>query len=356
MSAQPHCFVLAGGRGTRFWPLSRRAKPKQLLDFTGEGSLLALTLQRVGAVVPPERQWVLTSEELREQVVAEAPDLPPAQILCEPCGRNTAPAIALAAAVLERTAPSSPFAVLPSDHLIQPAEHFQDCLRTALDHVAAHEDLLTFGIAPTRPETGYGYIESGEQLTDGLRRVRAFREKPDAETAAAYLAGGRHFWNSGMFAWRSDVVLAGIAAHEPAIAGLAQDLASKWGTEDFATAFKARYAGMPSISIDYALMERAANVVVLPATFDWNDLGHWLAMRELWPRDASGNATRDRLLALDAADNIVLGEGRLTALVGVNDLVVVQTKDVTLVCSADRAQEVRRVLEALESQGDDQHL
>jgi mannose-1-phosphate guanylyltransferase len=354
-----HAFVLAGGRGTRFWPLSRRAKPKQLLDFTGEGPLLALTLERIRPVIPPERQWIITGEDLVDAVRAVAPSLPAEQIIGEPVGRNTAPAVALAAALLESQATESPFVVLPSDHLITPADTFQEDLRTALDVVAASPLLLTFGIEPSRPETGYGYIEAGDGMLPGtegaVRPVAAFVEKPDRETAARYVATGRHFWNSGMFAWRSDVLLGALREVEPEMVRLAESVAAA-GTEGRRLALEEAYGRMPAVSVDYALMEKARNVVVLPARFSWNDVGHWLAMRDLWTKDSAGNAVRGDVLAVESRDNIVFGEDRLTALLGVSDLVIVQTEDVTLVCAADRAQELRAVLDELNRRGDERYL
>lgn len=355
MGAAPHAFILAGGRGTRFWPLSTNQRPKQLLDFTGEGSLLALTVSRLTPLIPPERQWVITGADLVDAVREAVPQIPAEQVIAEPTGRNTAPAVGLAAAILAARGEDPAFAVLPSDHLIEPGDEFRACLGRALDLAAAESCLLTFGIRPTRPETGYGYIEAGDPFAghEGIRRVAAFTEKPPVETARDYLASGRHWWNSGMFCWSSSAVLEGLAAHAPELLEVVQGIARAGapGTDAFAAALEERFATAPSISIDYALMEKADNVLVVDATFGWNDVGHWVAMRDLWPDVGDGNAARGDLLSIDASDNIVYGPDRLTALIGVHGHVVVSTGDVTLVCPAERAQDVKLALERLNSSG-----
>lgn len=357
MAVAPHAFILAGGRGTRFWPLSTDARPKQLLDFTGEGSLLALTVSRLTPLIPPERQWVITGADLVDAVREAVPQIPPEQVIAEPAGRNTAPAVGLAAAILAERGEDAAFAVLPSDHLIEPGDEFRACLGRALDLAAAEPCLLTFGIRPTRAETGYGYIEAGEPLEgyEGIRGVAAFTEKPPIETARQYLASGRHWWNSGMFCWRSSTVLDGLRAYAPDLLEVVTSIARAGapGTPAFASALQERFATAPSISIDYALMEKADNVLVVDASFGWNDVGHWLAMRDLWPHVGDGNAVRGELLSIDASDNIIYGPDRLTALIGVHGHVVVSTDDVTLVCPADRAQDVKLALERLKSSGAD---
>lgn len=360
MAAAPHAFILAGGRGTRFWPLSRRRRPKQFLDFTGEGSLLALTVSRLSPLIPPERQWVLTATDLVDAVREAVPQIPAEQVLAEPVGRNTAPAVGLAAAILAERGEDPAFAVLPSDHLIQPGAAFRDCLGQALELASTEPWLMTFGVRPDRPETGYGYIEVGERVdaASSIHRVAAFVEKPDRERATAYLDSGRHLWNSGMFCWRASTVLDGLAAHAPDVLSVVRGIAGAGpaGTAGFAAALENSFASAPAISVDYALMEKARNVVVVEATFEWNDVGHWLAMRELWPDAGGGNAARGEVLAVDATRNIVYGPGRLTALIGLEDHVVVTTDDVTLVCPASRAQDVKLALERLADSGADTHV
>jgi len=348
VTSAPHAFILAGGRGTRFWPLSTNERPKQFLDFTGEGSLLALTVSRLSPLVPPERQWILTASDLVDAAREAVPQVPAEQVIAEPAGRNTAPAIGLAAAILAARGEDPAFAVLPSDHLIQPGDAFRACLGRALDLAAAEPWLLTFGVRPSRPETGYGYIEAGEELAgqQGMRRVASFIEKPELARAEEFLSTGRHSWNSGMFCWRASTVLEGLAKHAVDIHKVVTGIAAAGapGTREFLSALDSRFATAPSISIDYALMEKAENVLVADADFEWNDVGHWLAMRDLWPDAGGGNAARGELLALDASDNIVYGPDRLTALIGVHGHVVVSTGDVTLVCPAERAQDVKLAL------------
>jgi mannose-1-phosphate guanylyltransferase len=357
--SRAHAFILAGGRGTRFWPLSRRARPKQFLDFTGEGPLLALTVARLLPLIPPERLWVITGADLVDRVREVAPQIPASQIVGEPVGRNTAPAVALAAALLEAGGDSRvPFAVLPSDHLISPAGDFREALERCLREVATSDRIYTFGIRPTRPETGYGYIEAAQPLQPGqVAEVAAFHEKPDLETAREYVATGRHLWNCGIFAWNSTSVLDQLALHEAPMVEAVRELAAagRPGTKNFQDAFEGAYTRCREVSIDYALLEKSNEVSVMQAPFEWNDVGHWNAMSEVWKTDPDGNATQGPVLALDSKNNIVFGEGALTALIGVDSLIVVRTGDATLVCHRDRAQDLRLLLERLQQPDLDQY-
>jgi mannose-1-phosphate guanylyltransferase len=360
LTPQAHAFILAGGRGTRFWPLSRHSRPKQFLDFSGEGSLLALTVARLTPLIPPERQWVITSEDLAPLVREVAPQIPVAQVLAEPEGKNTAPAVALAAALLEsQSGEAVPFAVLPSDHVITPGDRFRASLDRALRAASREDALFTFGIPAQSPETGYGYIEAESMLDPAVAGpVRAFREKPDRATAEDYVKTGRHYWNSGIFVWNQRAVLEELSRHEPEIVAAVRKLAASGeaGTPAFAMAFEEAYASCRSVSIDYALLEKASEVRVIGADFEWDDVGHWNAMSGLWPVDGDENAARGELIEIDSHGNVVYGESGLTALVGVDSLIVVNTTDATLVCRRDRAQDIKALLERLREKGLDQYL
>ncbi|MBX3186241.1 MAG: NTP transferase domain-containing protein [Labilithrix sp.] len=358
-----YAVIMAGGAGTRFWPASRALRPKQLLPLAGasEETLLAATVRRLSPLVPPERVIVVTGEHLAEATAKAVPQVPRAQILCEPAPRNTAPCIAWATATIARRDPEALVAVLPSDHFIAN----EDELRRVFDHAldaAARGHVTTVGIVPTRPETGYGYIEVGDPLAGGAgagggaKSVVRFVEKPSAEKAAELLAGGRHLWNAGMFFFRVGDMTALVERHLPALAaGVAKiDEAARSGDET--AAVKAIFPTLPSISIDHGVMEKAAGLAVVPGDFGWNDVGSWQSAWELGQRDEAGNVLAPGAIAIDAKNNLVraLGEPaskKVVALVGVDDLVVVETDDALLVIPRSRAQDVRLVVDALKAAG-----
>jgi mannose-1-phosphate guanylyltransferase len=344
-----HPVILAGGRGERFWPLSRHARPKQLLPLVSEKTMVAETVDRLHGLADPGRAWILTAMDLRDAVRAAVPGVPAAQVVGEPTAKNTAPAIALAAWWLRGAGPDAVVAVLPSDHRIEPAERFRSDLKAAADLALAHRAIVTIGLKPTRPETGYGYIETGEPAAPGspARRVAAFREKPDASTAERYVSGGRHLWNGGMFLFSPDVMLEELRAHAPEIAALLPRLPDGPSEEGSAAAVARFYEEAPSISIDYAVMERTSRALVLPATFAWDDLGSWAALAEAGDGDPSGNLARGETLLEDSSGVIAFSDQGLIATLGVKDLVIVRTGDVTLVCPRDRAQEVRTLVQRL---------
>jgi mannose-1-phosphate guanylyltransferase/mannose-6-phosphate isomerase len=341
--------VLAGGRGERFWPLSRRRRPKQLLPLLSSRSMLADTLARLEGLAAPGDAWVITARDLEAAVRAAVPGLPAAQVVGEPVGKNTAPAIALAC-WLEGEQEDVVIAVLPSDHRIEPAAHFREEVERASRLALERGVIVTFGIPPTRPETGYGYIERGAALAGAadFHAVAAFREKPDAATAARYLADGKHLWNAGMFVFTPRVMLEELKAHAPEVAALLSDLPARpGGPKETAAALERFYSAAPSISIDYAVMERSRRVVVASAGFAWDDLGSWAALATPGAADAAGNVIRGPALLHESRGVIAFADGGLVATVGVENLIVVRTPDVTLVCSRDRAQDVKAIVERL---------
>ncbi len=350
-----HAVIMAGGSGTRFWPASRRLRPKQLLALTpgDERSLLRATVERIAPLVPAERVLVVTSAELAEETAAELPELPRNNILAEPLGRNTAPCIGWAAAVVRRRDPHAALMVLPADHHIGDEEGFRAVLRRGI-RAAEEGAIVTVGIEPTRAETGYGYLEKGAPVRDGVHLARRFVEKPNRRRAEQFLASGQFLWNSGMFFFRASVILEAIARHLPSLSeGIARlDLAATREREDEELA--RTYPGLPHVSIDHGIMEKVEEVWVVPGNFGWSDLGSWTTAWELADRDADDNAITAETLVEDAHGNYVSAPpGKLVALVGVDDLVVVDTDDALLVVPRSRAQDVRAIVAQLRDRGDE---
>lgn len=350
--------VLAGGRGERFWPLSRRSRPKQFLPLLGNRSMLAETLDRLNGLVDPGDRWIVTARDLEKEARRHAPGVPAAQVIGEPVGKNTAPAIGLMAWWLQDEGADVAVVVLPSDHRVEPADRFREELQEAARVALARQAIVTFGVPPTRPETGYGYIEAGEPVEPGsvFHRVRAFREKPDQATAETYASDGRHLWNAGMFVFPPALMLHELRAHEPRLTDLLSRV-PRHGDRSALAALEAYYQPAPSISIDYAVMERSHRALVARAGFSWDDLGSWEAIGVPEARDPSGNVARGSVLLDDCKNVIAFADGGLVAGVGVEDLVIVRTRDVTLVCRRDRVQEVRAIVEQLKSRKDlDEYL
>lgn len=352
-----YAVIMAGGAGTRFWPWSRGAEPKQLLPLATDASMLADTVERVSGQIPASNVFVVTSQRLRRAVGRELPELPADQILCEPVGRNTAPCVAWAADEIGRRCPDAVTAVLPADHVVAPKRAFLADLAIAMAVADREECLVTFGIRPTRAETGYGYVRAGKPLSGSsglgrVRRVASFHEKPTAARARAFLRRGGFYWNSGMFVWRCDVISREIAEHLPSLArGMGSLESARRRGRLPPRALRAIYPRLPSISIDHGVMERSSRVAVVPASFAWNDIGSWDAVASVWPHDADGNATRDPLVAVDARKNVVATRGKPVALLGVSGLAVVDAGDAILVCRRDRAQDVREIVAALPAAG-----
>lgn len=351
--AKVYAVIMAGGAGTRFWPASRSLRPKQLLPLAGgsDEPLLAATVRRLAPLVTEDRVVVVTGDHLASATARAVPGVPRAQILCEPAPRNTAPCIAWATAAIARLDPGALVAVLPSDHFISDEPGFRRVLEIALAS-AEKGRVTTVGVVPTRAETGYGYIEVGDDIGGGAKAVARFVEKPDPARAAAFLAGKKHLWNAGMFFFRARDMALLVAAHLP---DLAAGIAKIDAAGHDAGTVKAVFPTLPSISIDHGVMEKAEGLAVVPGDFGWSDVGSWQSAWELAARDQAGNAVPAGSMALDGGSNLVRSLGsradKVIALVGVSDLVVVDTDDALLVIPRDRAQDVRLVLDALKKSG-----
>jgi mannose-1-phosphate guanylyltransferase len=340
-------IVLAGGSGTRFWPLSRRRRPKQLLELEGGRSLLQETVDRLAPLVEPADVWVCTTRVVVDEVRAQLPRVPSKQVLSEPLGRNTAAAIGWSIQEMGDSATDAIVAVLPADHRVGNPGAFRRTLSVAHQAVSSGDRVMTLGVQPTRAEVGYGYLELGDELDDGvgLRRVESFREKPDLETAERFFASGRFLWNAGIFVFRAGRLLELLARFEPEIvSGLARIAANRQDIDNL-------YRELPAISIDYAVMERCSDLATVPLECDWSDLGSWEALAESMPKDEKGNVERGDVMQIDSGGNLLFADEGTVAAVGVADLVVVRTADAVLVVPKNRSQEVKRLVAELESRG-----
>ncbi|MGA7379356.1 MAG: mannose-1-phosphate guanylyltransferase [Terriglobales bacterium] len=353
--------ILAGGRGTRFWPLSRRRRSKQLLALDGKQTMIQQTVARLLPLAPPSHCWIITNEDLRREIIRQVPRLRPPQIIAEPVGRNTAPAIGLAAFILLRDDPSAVIGMFPSDHVIAEEARYRELLQKGAAIAAAGENIVVIGIAPTRAETGYGYIEAGDAGPEGALHVRRFTEKPDSGRAAGFLQAGNYYWNSGMFLWSARTLANALREHLPKTAPLLEGIAAAFGTRKFGQVFRRLYPKCENISVDYAILEprsakgeQRSNIFCLPASFGWNDLGSWTALHE--HHVAKQQPEHDNLIAsagaftLNAEGNYIHAPGKFVAAVGVNNLVVVETEDALLITTREQAQDVGKIVKHLDEQ------
>jgi mannose-1-phosphate guanylyltransferase len=356
-----HAIIMAGGSGTRFWPKSRRNRPKQSLRLFGDGTMLQQTVERIAPLVPAPRILIITGADQAEGVRAQLPDLPAANVVAEPCPRDTAACVGLAAKLVARSDPEGTMIVMPADHVIEPGALFRKTARAAVAVIDADPSVfVTFGIKPTRPETGYGYIERGTSLgaVDGiaLNRVVQFREKPNRVTAEQFLAEGRFAWNSGIFVWRARAILDALAEHRPTLAAALDRVGAALGTADEAATIAREYPRMERVPIDKAVMEQARNVRVLEVLYDWNDVGDWRALTALVPPDKHGNTIQGDVLACDTRGSIIVADDGLIATLGVDDLVIVQSGGATLVARKQQLDELKSVVEGLDRTGHGAYL
>ena len=356
-SSTPNFYpvILAGGRGTRFWPLSRKKLAKQLLPLNSQKTMIQETVERLLPVASAKQCWVITNADLRDNILRQVKQVPKQQVIAEPIGRNTAPAIGLAAFILLHRDPDAILGLFPSDHVITDEKRYSRSLQTAVEIAAAGENIVVMGIKPTRPETGYGYIETGS-VASGRVRVRRFTEKPQLDLAKQFLSAGNYYWNSGMFIWAASTLAAAIREYLPKTAPLLEEIAAAYGTRKFESTFKRLYPKCDNISVDYAIMEprsargeNDANIYCVPADFGWNDLGSWAALFEHHSRDQRKSVVRaGSEFQLDSDGNYIHAPGKFVATVGVSGLVVVDTGDALLITTRERSQDVGKIVKYLD--------
>jgi mannose-1-phosphate guanylyltransferase len=357
-----HALIMAGGGGTRFWPRSRQKRPKQFLTLTGDRTLLQQACDRIEAQAAPERTWIITGKAYVEETVRQVPHIPAAQIVGEPCGRDTAACIGLGAALIDRQDANATMVVMAADHVIEPVQEFRRAIQVA-EHVVDEYPtaLVTIGIPPSFPATGYGYIHCGNEIVRrqgiGVYRVQGFREKPDTELAEQFVATGEYFWNSGIFIWRARTILQALREKQLPLFAAVDRIAAAWNTGRREHVFQEEYQRLEKISIDYAVMERADEVLMLRAPFHWDDVGSWLALERLHPHDADGNTVLAAHCGINTKACIVAAEeGKLIATVGVDNLLIIHEGDAILV--ADRRDEagIKKLVELLKTKGLEKYL
>lgn len=349
-----YAVIMAGGSGTRFWPQSTKAFPKQFLNLFGEGSMIQNTATRIKEVIPQERILVVTNDDYVNIVKSQLPKTPEENIVGEPVAKNTAPCVAIAAELLYKKDPDAIMVVLPADHHITNAEEFNRILEAAIEKARAGEHLVTIGIEPDRPETGFGYIHADHTKPENeegrtVFRVKAFKEKPDVVTAKSFLESGDYYWNSGMFVWSARSILNQFRNHLPEMYDAVKQTSEELYTELHNVAINEFYHSCESISIDYGIMEKAEEVFVVPGDFGWNDVGSWSAVQDLETKDINGNAVKAiNVVTAGATDNLIFSNSeKMIALVGLENIAVVETEAAILVCNLDQAQGVKEIVDQL---------
>ncbi|MFO0805299.1 MAG: mannose-1-phosphate guanylyltransferase [Gemmataceae bacterium] len=360
-----HAMIMAGGGGTRFWPRSRNSRPKQFLSFAGDRTLLQETVDRISPQVPPERTWVITGEAYVKATAEQLPELPASHIIGEPCRRDTAPCVGLGAALIAKDDPDATIIVMPADHVIEPLASFSRAVHAAEQFIRDYPDtLLTFGIPPTFPSTGYGYIRVGEDL--GTRqdvagnKVGEFKEKPDERTAEKYVAGGGYLWNSGIFVWKPNAILGELKLRRPDIHDSVLRIAKSHGSPGFIETFGQEFAAIKGTSIDFAVMQDAAaagKVLVLKAPYTWDDVGSWLALERRNPQDAARNTVQGLHCGVDTEECVIVSDGEhLIGTLGVRDLIIIRDGNATLVTTRKMESDVKRLVDAIKAKGLERYL
>lgn len=351
---------MAGGKGERFWPKSRTNLPKQFLNISGNKSMIQQTISRLEKLIPLVQIFIVTNELYAELIHIQVPDLPIDNIIIEPIGRNTAPCVGLASIIIEEKYPDSTMIVLPSDHIIENEDGFVHILKTAIEVSAEGNNLVTLGIEPTYAETGYGYIESSKIVRElnrlEVHKVQKFVEKPDLRTAESYVEQGNYYWNSGIFVWRNKVIQNYIKLLMPEMHQLLEEMKLSFSMENRNTIIKKLFPLMPDQSIDYGIMEKVDNIYVIPCLLGWDDVGSWTALERINTKDDNGNVIIGNTLNVDTKGCIIESNGKLIATLGIEDLIIVDTEDVTLICSKDKAQEVKTLLKELKVQNLEKYL
>jgi len=350
-----YAVIMAGGKGTRFWPYSREKRPKQFLNIVGKGSMLQQTIERIRPLIEPEKILIVTAQEQVEETRRQLPDLPGQNILIEPQGKNTAPCLGLAAVYLHRYDPHGVMCALPADHYIEKEEEFREVISRAHEFLQGEDYLITLGIQPSRPETGYGYIEVGRELKvlgdKKIHQANRFLEKPDAELARRLVDSGGYLWNSGMFIWRISSLLREIETHLPAMYEGLQRISSALATPQEKETIREVYEGLTAISIDKGVMEKASGIAVIPCQLGWNDVGSWTSLYDLLSVDESGNIVRGDHIGIDSRGCLIMGGERLIATVGLQDVMIIETEDVLLICPRGEGQRIRELVDQLRDRG-----
>ncbi len=361
-----HAVIMAGGAGTRFWPESRADFPKQLLTLTGDHSMIQATVDRIQGLVPGDRILVVTAERLVESMISQLPALPSDSVIGEPCRRDTAPCIGLAALLCAENDPDATMVVMPADHVIEQTDAFCGAVKYAAELIEKVPGrIVTFGISPSYAAESFGYIERGDRLDTDCGKegdalvfqVKQFREKPKAEVAQGYLQAGTFYWNSGIFVWKAATILEELRRRQPEMLRHLETIAKSRGQKDFAKIFTSEFSAIQGVSIDYAVMEHAQEIAVIEAPFDWDDVGNWTAVSRLRGTDGSGNTIVGKHLGIDTKDSIIRGQdGHLVVTLGVQDTIVVQTPDATLVADRNNEESIRKLVKMIEEKGWTEYL